>query len=350
MDWIAGGAGALIVLVVGTDIALTVLHPTVRGPLTMRITRLTWFVLRRVSARLVGPSALALTFVAWIGGLWLGFALIFLPFEESIRGVPGAWGFGDALYLSGESLTTVGFGDVAPATEALRLVAVLEAAGGLAAITAAITYLLSLFAVLSDLRVAAARAADLRATEVRPAAALALHGGPGEARALQRDVIAVEEHLRRFPVLFFFDPKAHNYALSLLEAAAVSCVVLRWGVRPERLPYAAEYGRALQRTLERVSDTIRDEFVGAARRATPLEEEDAGARLHAVRSALRELDPALPQEAAPDDELRDFLGRVDEFLSELAATHALEHRPLLTSARREHGFGPAPLAGNAPER
>lgn len=322
-------AGGLLVLLVVNDIALTVLHPTVRGPMTMWITRGMWRALRRVSPRLVGPGSLGLMFSAWLGGLWLGFALVYLPFGDWVNGTAGPWTLGDALYLSGTSLTTVGFGDMYATSEALRIVTTLEAASGLAAITASITYLLSLFTVLLDLRAAAARMSDLRATEVRWATSLALHGGPGEVRELQRDVIAAEEHLRRFPVLFFFDPRDHNYAMSLLEAASLVCVVLRWGIRPDRLPYAADYGTGLQSSLERVTATIRRDFVDGPHDVPPIDAADAEQRLATLRGAIAEVDAGLPRDGPPDDELRGFLGRMDHFLHEMATTHRLDAHPLL---------------------
>jgi hypothetical protein len=329
MDVLLAVPGTVMVLLVALDIGLTVLHPTVRGPLSLWLTRIVWRVLRHAAPSLVGPVALGLTFAVWVGGLWVGFALIYLPFEEGLRGAAGAWGILDALYFSGESLTTVGFGDLAATSEVLRLVSVLEAACGLAAITAAITYLLSLFSVLSELRVAAARTSDLGAGEVRWAASLAMHGGPGEVRALQRDVIAAEEHLRRFPVLFFFDPKEHNYAAALLEAGALVCAVLRWGVRADRLPYAADYGRGLERSLDRVMDAISADFVRGASEVAPLDVAAAEHRLARMRAAVMELDPSLARDERPDDEARRFLARVDHFLAELAAVHGTETRKVL---------------------
>ncbi|HEX2162550.1 MAG TPA: amidohydrolase family protein [Thermoanaerobaculia bacterium] len=78
----------------------------------------------------------------------------------------------EALYLSGTALTTVGFGDIVPATGALRLVTVAEAATGFAVITGAISYLLSVYPQVSVVRSACARLADARAGEVEEA-------GPG---------------------------------------------------------------------------------------------------------------------------------------------------------------------------
>jgi hypothetical protein len=73
------------------DTALTVLHPARRGPLSYAISRGTWLVVRTLSRRLdtsrllsfAGPAAMAGGFLGWVGSLWIGFALIYLPSPAS---------------------------------------------------------------------------------------------------------------------------------------------------------------------------------------------------------------------------------------------------------------------------
>ena len=74
----------------------------------------------------------------------------------------GERGLAEALYVSGATLTTVGYGDVVAGTDALRILSVLESGGGLAAITAAVTYLLSVHSAVSELRASAVAASQLR--------------------------------------------------------------------------------------------------------------------------------------------------------------------------------------------
>ncbi|MEV2237906.1 ion channel [Micromonospora sp. NPDC049891] len=142
---------------------MTVLHPTRRGPVTLVTGVGVWSAIRLL-ARCVGrPRILSsagmlavLTVVAvWTVLMWAGFALLFLPNLTGLSYSPsvsyGSLNFLDALYMSGMSLTTVGFGDVVGGTDALRLITVLEAAAGFGLITAAITYVLSIYPLTSQL-------------------------------------------------------------------------------------------------------------------------------------------------------------------------------------------------------
>lgn len=117
------------------------------------------------------------TLVVWVGGLAVGFALIYLPFVDELSCAPnvpfGEKGVVEALYISGVPLTTVGFGDVVATRDALRLVTVLEAASGLLSITATVTYVLSVNPLLTELRTSARIQADLGSPELQRATLLA---------------------------------------------------------------------------------------------------------------------------------------------------------------------------------
>jgi hypothetical protein len=84
--------GGVLVLLVAWDIVLTVLHPSARGPLSYLANRVSWAVVRDLLTRLrwrqrltaAGPLAMLLNVLAWVGGLWLGFALIYLPFVDRL--------------------------------------------------------------------------------------------------------------------------------------------------------------------------------------------------------------------------------------------------------------------------
>lgn len=116
--------GIALVALVAWDIMLTLFHPAARGPLSHAANRVTWRVARGVSLRLLrgrglnyaGPFAVVINLLAWVLGLWLGYALIYLPYIGSFSYDPStpfvAKGILEALYFSGTAITTVGFGDV----------------------------------------------------------------------------------------------------------------------------------------------------------------------------------------------------------------------------------------------
>jgi hypothetical protein len=338
-------AGVAVVGLVVADLGLTVLHPSRHGPLSSHVEHLAWAAVRgltRLSGRgqllsFGGPAALAADLLAWMSGLWLGFALIYTPFAPSFDNSPGGSqavdGFGAALYLSGESLTTVGFGDVIAGDLFLRLVTVLEAASGLALIAAAIAYLTAVYPRVSLVRAAASWVNDLEADTEDGAARFVCQGGQAEIAHLQRDLIEVHQDLVRFPVLYYFHaPGAGESTGSLLRGAALVCAYLRWGLDPKAAPYVDLYGRGLERTLERLMADYRREFRGTyadSEVTSSLSRPDAEARFHRMRAALCRVSP----EAVDDNEsgvsdLADYLARVDAFLRTLGHLHHFDAAPL----------------------
>jgi len=238
------GAGALIVALVGWDIALTLLHPAARGPLGVRANRWAWRLVRALSrSRRVlsyaGPLAIAANMLVWVVGLWLGFALVYTSGP----------GFGEAAYKSGEALTTVGYGDVPFDPEWLRYVAVFEAAGGLGAFTAAIAYVLSVYPLVTAIRASALFASLCAET-----------GDTSQVSVLTQRLIESHEHVKRFPVLYYFESGDEAESMTtLLRAAVATCVALR---------DAGDGARAmpLERALNRLFDDLERDYIGGRSR------------------------------------------------------------------------------------
>jgi hypothetical protein len=239
VDALLVAAGALIVAVVGWDIALTLLHPAARGPLGYRANRGAWRLVRalsrsRRSLSYAGPLAIAANMLLWVVGLWIGFALVYASGMQ----------FDEALYKSGEALTTVGFGDVEFDPEWLRYVAVFEAAGGLGVFTAAIAYVLSVYPLVTAIR-AAALFASLAADA----------GDTSQAPVLTQRLIESHEHVKRFPVLYYFESGDEGESMTtLLKAAVAMCVALREEGESRTVP--------LERALNRLFDDLERDYIG----------------------------------------------------------------------------------------
>ena len=240
MDAVLIAGGALVVALVGGDIALTLLHPAARGPLGDRANRWAWRLVRAASHKprvlsYAGPLAIAANMLMWVVGLWLGFALVYAS----------AMDVGEALYKSGESLTTVGFGDVSFDPEWLRYVAVFEAAGGLGAFTAAIAYVLSVYPLVTEIRTTALFAS--------------LHADAGDTSqvaVLTQRLIECHEHVKRFPVLYYFESGDEGESMTtLLKAAVTTCVALREeGEGARAIP--------LERAVNRLLDDLERDYIG----------------------------------------------------------------------------------------
>ena len=265
MDALLIVAGAGVVAAVGWDIALTLLHPAARGPLGDRVNRFAWGLVRATSRTrrtlsYAGPLAIAANMLLWVVGLWLGFALVYASGMD----------IDEALYKSGEALTTVGFGDVEFDPEWLRYVAVFEAAGGLGAFTAAIAYVLSVYPLVTAIR-ASALFASLSADA----------GDTSQVAVLTQRVIECHEHVTRFPVLYYFESGDEAESMStLLRGTASICAVLR---------ESGEEARAvpLERALIRLFDDLERDYIGGRGRRVDFPTEHAfTARAESVISAL----------------------------------------------------------------
>ena len=81
------------------------------------------------TSRALAPFTLALLLLVWTAYAILGYALIAWHFAGIRAAAPS---FGDAIYFSGTSLTTVGFGDIVGQTAGPRTISIFAAVTGLA--------------------------------------------------------------------------------------------------------------------------------------------------------------------------------------------------------------------------
>jgi Ion channel len=116
---------------------------------------------------LAGPVAFVTVIATWAGLLVLGWALLFWPhmpsgfrFDAGVEA--GGPGFVHALNVSLVTLTTLGFGDITPTSNALRLILPLEALLGFGLLSA------SGGEVVGDREVHAGRARRLAGTTRSP--------------------------------------------------------------------------------------------------------------------------------------------------------------------------------------
>ena len=340
--------GAALVLVVAWDIMLTLLHPTARGPLSYAANRATWSAARAVSIRLLGgrglsyagPLAVVMNVYAWVLTLWLGYALIYLPFVDSLAYDPSASfegkGFPEALYLSGAALTTVGFGDVAANDDILRLVTTVEAASGFGVLSAAIAFVLSLYPLISHLRSTSIQLADAGGLGLHGAARIVREGGPGELSAIIRGLTQNHEHFRRFPVLYYFESGNREESLSaIVRSSSLLLAAMHADAKAEG-GHPSMYAEALGHVIIRLLNDLERDFVHGRRRlvAEPRgRQEDADARLTALFDTL---DPNGGHDREPESErveLAALLVRAERVLEAVAKEHGHQAHPLLPELR-----------------
>lgn len=149
-DFLLVGLGFLLVLLVLADVFRTVLWSGQgAGPLTGAVTALGRRALPLVSGNrrirsAVGPLALLAVVVTWSTLLLVGFTLMLEAQPDAIRtaGTKQPVDWFERAYFVGYSLFTLGNGDLAPATDFGRALAVAVSATGLFLLTLSVTYLL----------------------------------------------------------------------------------------------------------------------------------------------------------------------------------------------------------------
>lgn len=331
--------GALLLAATVADLVLTVFQPSMRGPISKRVNRAVWSALRAVCrdgrARTLsfgGPVAVLADVALWVGGVLIGFALLYLPALDAFSFSPavpfGSHGAVEALYLSGLVTFTIGFGDVVGATDAARLATIAQGAAGAGIVSAAITYVLSVYPIVTEQRATARRISDLQLDDPSGCSALLREVGLGPVERLHDSLLRNRQHLERFPVLYYFHATSEEESIyTLVRAAATTCAVLRWATDPETVPGAPRYADAIDATLQRTIDEYITGYVrGLSRRSGSRDLAEARDQLQALRRVAGH-DGPLSQEAL--DEFASWLAPVDHFLDLLARAYKYPPRRLL---------------------
>jgi hypothetical protein len=211
------------------DIFDTLFHPSGKGMLSRALPRPLWRGARWIGAyyptarELCGPVALLAVIASWVVLLAVGWALVLWPhltegFSFDPELTPSTRGrFIDALYLSLVTLTTLGFGDIAPASGWLRVLVPLEAAIGLVLLTAGLSWVVSLYPAFSRHRSLAHEISLVREGEsesevgIEQMDALAAELLLGN---LTSQLVAVQTDLIHFPISYYFRSSHERFELS----------------------------------------------------------------------------------------------------------------------------------------
>ncbi len=160
--------GISLIAAVCVDIFLTVLHPAIESPLSNRLQQLLWQGLRGIDHLLPAgarrswllelglPLMVAGLIVMWLFVLGVGFACLYYPWIADPAAFntsnPPQGALFDALYFSGVTLATLGYGDIQPLMPALRTLAVVEAVLGAITVSAGVAYILAVYPALTQQR------------------------------------------------------------------------------------------------------------------------------------------------------------------------------------------------------
>jgi hypothetical protein len=285
-----GGVG--LIGLVGRDAFDALFHAEGRGIFSRQITRAVWRLFRRGGTRhqrlsLAGPVAFVTVIATWAGLLVLGWALLFWPhmpsgfrFDAGVEA--GGPDFVHALNVSLVTLTTLGFGDITPTSNALRLILPLEALLGFGLLSASISWLISIYPALSRRRSLAYEISLLRVAEAEDNLSLdALTPDVAERllAELTSRLVAVERDLVHFPISYYFS--AGDSRFSLPVAAPYLLEIARRGMHEAQPTIVRFRARLLMQAIEDLARTAATQFHGSDA-TTPEELLSGYARDHLV--------------------------------------------------------------------
>ena len=248
-DFLLVALGCVLVLLVIADVFRTVLWSGQgAGPLTAAITALGRRVLPLLSGgrrarSAAGPVALVAVVATWTALLLMGFTLMLEGQPDAIRtsGTKQPVDWFERAYFVGYSLFTLGNGDLAPATDFGRIMAVAVSATGLFLLTLSVTYLLPVISASVASRSFASSAHSLGDTPED----VVLGAWDGERIELDhqlRDLATAlgtlaEQHLA-YPVLHLFQSSDTATSAPLAVAHLDDLLTLLDGVDPRAAPLA----------------------------------------------------------------------------------------------------------------
>ncbi|HEY9284918.1 MAG TPA: potassium channel family protein [Pyrinomonadaceae bacterium] len=277
-------SGLALLLVVAYDVYSTILddRPQV-GPVSHTLNRTCWRAAHLFSRRLtrtrrhqalnlVGPLLLPLLFVAYLALLVGGFALVYyphMPAEFVVAEGASRSPLAGSLYYSGVTLTTVGYGDIAPRSKLMRFVAVCESAAGLALVTLVITYLIAVYGALERKRAVALSFYHQAEEGANVAGFITHHFVAGRfyglvevLRDAARNLHGVfESHVEHPIIHFFHSVQVYKSMPRVLFLTLETCAVLRSCLDEEKYPETCSHPEV--RTLEASARHVLAQFVGS---------------------------------------------------------------------------------------
>ncbi|MDQ4063219.1 MAG: potassium channel family protein [Actinomycetota bacterium] len=277
-------AGVALILAGIADVFLTVLHPDGFGFLSSRLynglfgavrflTRLMPRRFRALGLSMAAPLMVPATITMWISLVLIGYALVYYAgmntqtFNFSNPGLEPS--FGEALYISGTAISTLGFGDVTPSSGFYQVLTVSEALIGFGILTLSISYVVGIYGVLQHLGVLGAGLLHQASDTAEPLSIVAPHFPDGEPRdieshvvALHRSLVELYEGMRRYPIVYYYHSRrayrSLPYTFRMIGGFAGA---LRWGLPKGHPARQAPWLPTLLTGLEMMISYIDERFL-----------------------------------------------------------------------------------------
>jgi hypothetical protein len=222
LDVLTAGGGVVIIGAVVIEVFKDLFQPTDSGALSDWVGRRLFnlFRRRRPMLPMAGPLALVAVIGSWVVLLMLGFGLVYYAgFPDQFRTGTGAMPsqsprYLSALYISFETLITLGYGDIVPHSMTMRFVATTESLIGFGLLTASVSSIVLIYPALSRTRLLARAVSHTVAAERETGLSTADSGSDAVLAAFARDVTLVRIDLVHFPIIYYFAPNDNHASVA----------------------------------------------------------------------------------------------------------------------------------------
>lgn len=276
-------AGTALVVAGLADVFVTVLNYDGFAFISSRSYRWWWSLCRR-AARLLparparwvlsmaAPAMLPGTVAIWVGLEVVGFGLIYRAgmdhgWFELAHDLPAT--MITALYFSGVTVSTLGYGDVTPATAGAQFLTVLQALIGFGILTLTISYVLATFRVLERLHTLSDTLRRVMPDKAHPTTVIGELLASGEAAPLREFLERVhdglqgyDEGLRLHPITYYFHTREVDRSAPYLFSVVGDLIsALRFGVPGDHRIHTDAWLRALDREYAALRRRIERSFL-----------------------------------------------------------------------------------------
>ncbi len=283
-EWLFRVIGVSLICAGIADVFFTVLHPDGFGFLSSRLynglfdsvrllTRPMPRRFRALGLSMAAPLMVPVAITAWIVLVLVGYAFVYYAgmsggnFNFSNPDLEPS--FGEALYMSGIAISTLGFGDVTPTSGLYQALSVSEALVGFGILTLAVSYVVGIYGVLQQLGVTAAGLLHQASDTAEPLSILRPHFPEGEPRGIEshvvthhRSLVEIYEGLRRYPIVYYYHSRRAYRSLPYTFRMIGSVVgALRWGLPKGHPAGQAPWLPALHTGLDMVTAYVDERFL-----------------------------------------------------------------------------------------
>jgi len=272
MTILSAAAGVALIALAVHDIFTVLFRPGAESRFSGAIARAIWTLMRRASGMrrnvlaIAGPTALAAVICFWALALVAGWALIYLPHypddyvlaEGTVAHAPLV----GALHTSLTTVTTLGSANAVPKTAWLQVASPVEALLGFGMLTAAVSWLLQVYPVLSRRRALAYEIHLLADTERRlrlDVAQLETSVASQLYAELTSRLIGVERDLVKFPITYYFAETDARFALA--AAMPVLTEIAERGTASQHPDSVRLRAEMLHEAIDDLVTTIAQRFV-----------------------------------------------------------------------------------------